>query len=92
MIIHPYHPLYGKTFDILKVQQVNGIRRYSLCVGDDIRCVPESWTDRCIVQAIQSESEEFIFDVRYLAELVKLLKSIKFYAENPAKLIDSPNN
>ena len=34
-ILHPYHPLYGQSFPILKIRKVEGQRRYSLRSEDD---------------------------------------------------------
>ena len=91
-ITHPYHPLNARSFDILMARQVNGTRRYSLRVGDNILCIPESWTDRCAIQPSQVESGAVIFNASHLAELVELLKSMKGFAEISAKPIDKPNN
>ena len=75
IITHPYHSLRGNECEILKVKEINGIRRYSLRTGDGVICVPESWTDRCHIQ--QNELENVPFDARHLVELSELLKSIK---------------
>jgi hypothetical protein len=91
-ITHPYHPLNGKSFDILKIKQINGARRYSLHVDNDILCVPESWTDRCAIQSNQVELGTAIFDMRHLTELVELLRSIKFISENSVIYIDKLND
>jgi hypothetical protein len=42
-ITHPFHPLYGKTYPILKIRKYPHERFYSLHTGDDVFCVPESW-------------------------------------------------
>jgi len=71
-ILHPYHPLYGLSFPILKIRKVDGQRRYSLRSEDDIFSVPESW----ITDTGQNAFSESYFDadtVKALLELAKLL-------------------
>lgn len=71
-ILHPYHPLYGQSFPILKIRKVDGQRRYSLRSEDDIFSVPESW----ITDTGQNAFSESYFDadtVKALLELAKLL-------------------
>ena len=77
-ITHPYHPLKGQSYDILKIKKINGERRYSLRVDDDVVCVPESWTDRCIVHQIDlSEDRHLPFSAAELAELAGLLRDLQ---------------
>lgn len=71
-ILHPYHPLYGQSFPILKIRKVDGQRRYSLRSEDDIFSVPESW----ITDNRQNTFSESYFDadtVKSLLELARLL-------------------
>jgi len=42
-ITHPYHPLYGQSFPVLKTRRYPSGRRFSLLVKDDVISVPESW-------------------------------------------------
>jgi hypothetical protein len=45
-VVHPFHPLRGKRFDVLKIRRVAGIERLSL--RDPILgsfAVPREWTD-----------------------------------------------
>jgi hypothetical protein len=42
-ITHPFHPLYGKTYPILKIRKYPHERFVSLLAKDDVFCVPESW-------------------------------------------------
>jgi len=46
-ITHPYHPLRGQAFAILKLRKVGGIQILSLCgsSGESL-AVPLQWTDR----------------------------------------------
>lgn len=71
-ILHPYHPLFGQSFPILKARKFNGQRRYSLQSEDDIFSVPESW----IMDTSQNAFADGYFDtdsIRYLLKLVRLL-------------------
>ena len=71
-ILHPYHPLFGQTFPILKIRKVDRQRLYSLQSEDDIFSGPESWTmDTC-----QNAFAETYFNddsIKSLLELVSLL-------------------
>jgi hypothetical protein len=42
-ITHPFHPLQGKTFAILKTRNYPTGRFVSLQDDNDVFCVPESW-------------------------------------------------
>jgi len=44
-ITHPFHPLYGKSFKILKIRKFPSGRFFSLLDENDVFCVPESWVD-----------------------------------------------
>lgn len=71
-ILHPYHPLYGQSFPILKIRKVDGQRHYSLRSEDDVFSVPESWT----IDTGQNLFSESYFDtdtLRALLELATLL-------------------
>lgn len=67
-ILHPYHPLYGQSFPILKVRKVDGQRRYSLRSQDDVFSVPESW----IIDTRQNLFSESYFDADTLRALLEL--------------------
>jgi len=45
-INHPFHPLKGCTFEVIKIKKLNGIRYYSLKKDQGVFCIPETWTDR----------------------------------------------
>jgi len=72
-ILHPFHPLYGQSFPILKVRRVNGTRRYSLQAGDDIFAVPETWISDTGT-SVYSESYFDPCSIQNLLELANLLK------------------
>lgn len=71
-ILHPYHPLYGQNFPILKIRKVDDQRRYSLRSQDDVFSVPESW----VTDTGQNVFSESYFDadtIKSLLELAELL-------------------
>ena len=71
-ILHPYHPLFGQSFPILKIRTFNGQRRYSLQADNDVFSVPESW----ITDTGQNAFSESCFDpdsIKSLLELAELL-------------------
>ena len=77
-ITHPYHPLKGQSYDILKIKKINGERRYSLRVDNDVVCVPESWTDRCVAHPIDlNEDRPLQFNAVDLAKLAGLLRDLQ---------------
>ena len=90
-ITHPFHPLRGQSYDILKVKEVSGAKRYSLRIGNDVLCVPESWTDRHIYQLDSTETEQVPFNVFCLFELVTLLKEKKNFVEISPNTVDNKN-
>ena len=67
-ILHPYHPLYGQSFPILKIRKVAGQRRYSLRSENDVFSVPESW----IIDTGQNLFSESYFDADTLRALLEL--------------------
>ncbi|MBC7961170.1 MAG: hypothetical protein H7X94_15020 [Vallitaleaceae bacterium] len=75
-IIHPFHPLYGRHYNILEVKEVNGSRRYSLRTDSGVLCVPESWTDRQVERKQELDSHIIHFDAFTLKELAQLLKTL----------------
>ncbi|MFD1674832.1 DUF5372 family protein [Alicyclobacillus fodiniaquatilis] len=70
-ITHPFHPLHGQTFALLKVKHVNGIPLYSLQTNSTIICVPESWTDRHRIQDSRPVTPFNALDLKELAELMR---------------------
>lgn len=77
-ITHPFHPLRGQIFDILKIKEINSSRHYSLRTDSGVISVPESWTDRQ-VQEKQATDSQIHFDVFALKELASLLHSLDQY-------------
>lgn len=85
-ITHPFHPLHGRNYEVLKVKEVNKERLYSLRTGSGVVCVPESWTDRKI-QPECINGPKLPFDVHTLKELAQLLLSFK-NAPKAEKIVD----
>ncbi len=89
-ITHPFHPLCGKSYEVLKVKEVNGTRLYSLRADSGVMCIPESWTNRGAQQKINSDSHMLPFDAIMLMELAHLLQTfeeISKETENPVDKI-----
>lgn len=91
IITHPYHPLKGQSYFILKVKEVNGIRRYSLRTDSGVICVPESWTDRQVQQKFNLDSNMIPFDAFTLKEVAQLLGTLEDFSVNLSNPIDKSN-
>ena len=78
-ITHPFHPLKGKSFPILKVRRVAGADRLSLRgSADGSLAVPLEWTDQAPPSPFEHLGiEPSILDFRYLLELVELVQQLK---------------
>jgi hypothetical protein len=64
-ITHPFHPLCGKSFTILKIRKFPSGRFFSLITEDDVFCVPESW--------IEAKETGIADDSPYNAEIIRSL-------------------
>jgi hypothetical protein len=75
-ITHPFHPLKGKTFTILKTRSVAAVE--TLILQGSSRgtfAVPREWTDQadpCTVHLLAHQLP--IFDARRLLALVELIR------------------
>ena len=78
-ITHPFHPLSGKSFPILKVRRVAGADRLSLrSSADGSLAIPLEWTDQASPSAFADLGiEPSILDFRCLLELVELVQQLK---------------
>ncbi|MCF8568585.1 Y4bD/Y4pK family protein [Alicyclobacillus tolerans] len=85
-ITHPFHPLRGQTFALLKVKHVNGIPLYSLQTKSTVICVPESWTDQYRVQDFKPVTP---FNALDLKELVEFLRNLDDSSISRTNLIDN---
>lgn len=72
-VTHPFHPLRGQTFSVLKVRVVNQVRLYSLDTDLGVLSVPEAWTDRQPVSGLPSTpwSPEVIQACRLLVTMIR---------------------
>jgi len=91
IITHPFHPLNGQCYSVLKVKEVNGIRRYSLRTDSGVICVPESWTDRQSQQKYSLDSVKIHFDAFTLKELAQLLQTLEDFPLLSSKVVDKSN-
>ena len=83
-ITHPFHPLNGKTFTILKIRRNPTGRSVSLLTDDDIFCVPESW----IKPIDEDESIYSPFNADVLRSLLDFSKIYKNDIDN-SKIYDT---
>jgi Family of unknown function (DUF5372) len=86
-ITHPFHPLKGQRFDILKTRRLGGVD--TLILRGSQRgtfSVPREWTDLADpALAADSGLATPLFDARALLALVQFLQQ---HLENPKKGID----
>ncbi|WP_169787929.1 DUF5372 family protein [Alicyclobacillus ferrooxydans] len=75
-ITHPFHPLCGQTFALLKVKHINGTPLYSLQTNSTVISVPESWTDRYRIQDSKPVTPYNALDLKELVELLQNLTSV----------------
>ncbi len=85
-ITHPFHPLFGQSYEVLKVKEVNGTRLYSLRTDSGVMCVHESWTNRKAQQKLNPDSHILPFDAFTLMELAQLLQTF----ENFSTIVENP--
>jgi L-lactate utilization protein LutC len=76
-ITHPFHPLHGKTFTVLKIRKYPHERFVSLLAEDDVFCVPESW-----IMPQADNTHYSPFDIETLRSLLELSR---IYTENVDK-------
>ena len=72
-ISHPYHPLNGQSFPVLKIRRLPSGRRYSLLVEEDVISVPESW----ISPPDFWHTEPCYFNSHSLLELLELVQALE---------------
>jgi hypothetical protein len=75
-ITHPFHPLKGKSFTILKTRSVAGVETLVLQgTSRGTFAVPSEWTDQADPCAAHSLDHQLpIFDPRRLLTLVDLIR------------------
>jgi len=81
-ITHPFHPLRGQRFAVLKVRRVSGVATLSMRHAElGSFAVPQEWTDRAAPTA-ESGEHALIADVFALAELAAI---VDFITRDPAR-------
>jgi hypothetical protein len=78
-VVHPFHPLRGKRFDVLKIRRVAGIERLSL--RDPILgsfAMPREWTDWASPEErARARGSSLVVDTFGLVELAELIASLR---------------
>lgn len=82
-ITHPFHHLNGRSFKILKIKKLNGVRLYSIETENGVICVPESWTDRNPLSSPYVTQLNSPLNPWTLKELVKLIKILDEFPSSP---------
>ena len=90
-ITHPFHPLCGQGYELLKIKEVNGTRLYSLRTDSGVMCVPESWTDRKVQPENVQNSRKIPFDALTLRELAQFIQAIEGLPITEKKSVDKVN-
>jgi len=83
-VTHPFHPLRGQRFAILKIRRVAGVDRLSLRgSADGCLAIPLEWTDQAPLSPFEHLGiEPSILDFRCLLELVELAQQLKSGKKN----------
>jgi hypothetical protein len=75
-VTHPFHPLRGQRFVVLKLRTVSGIETLSLRHPDlGTFAMPREWTDRATPSA-QAAGQAMIIDAFGLAALAEVVASL----------------
>lgn len=87
-ITHPFHPLHGQSYTVLKVKEINGSRRYSLLTDSGVICISESWTDRQAKPMLNLDPCIHPLDAYILKELAQLLETIDDFSKTSVDSLD----
>ena len=72
MITHPFHPLRGQRFSVLKIRRVSGVPALSLRHAElGSFAVPQEWTDRGSPRDLVARP--LFIDAFGLSELAKIV-------------------
>jgi len=72
-ITHPFHPLHGQRFAVLKIRRVSGVVSLSMRHAElGSFAVPQDWTDRG-TPAVEPSDHLLMIDAFGLAELVAVV-------------------
>ena len=77
-VIHPFHPLRGQRFVVLKVRRVSGVETLSLRHADlGSFAMPRDWTDWARPEAQASPTNvPLLIDAISLVALAKLIEAL----------------
>jgi hypothetical protein len=85
-ITHPYHPLRGQQFPLLKIRRIGGVETVILRGTDGTFAVPLAWTDRAEPNPWQTIGRNPpLFSAQSLASLVELLGLLSARDDNGGK-------
>ena len=87
-IIHPFHPLSGQSYTVLKIKEVNGKRLYSLRTDSGVICIPESWTDRQLQPKLNIDTYMVPFDAFTLKGLTQLIRDMEDFSIVSSNTVD----
>jgi hypothetical protein len=78
-ITHPFHPLRGHRFAVLKKRRVSGVEMLSLRNSfRGVNSVPREWTDLAEPSPYAGlENQALVLDVWRLLELAELLEALQ---------------
>jgi hypothetical protein len=75
-VTHPFHPLRGQTFVVLKLRAVSGVPTLSVRHPDlGSFTIPEDWTDWSVANTSPG-SQALMIDAFGLAELAVIVESL----------------
>jgi hypothetical protein len=91
-IKHPFHPLHGQSFPILKTRRVGGVDTLTLRgTAGGTFAVPLSWTDHAEPTPWELlDREPPVFAAPFLWELVELIDSLRS-AQSEARRREQPS-
>jgi hypothetical protein len=85
-ITHPYHPLRGQQFPLLKIRRIGGVETVILHGIDGTFAVPLAWTDRAEPNPWQTIGiNPPLFSAQSLVSLVELLDLLSARDDNGGK-------
>ena len=85
-ITHPYHPLRGQQFPLLKIRRIGGVETGMLLGTDGTFAVPLAWTDRAEPNPWQMIGKNPpLFSAQALASLVELVALFSARDDNGGK-------
>jgi hypothetical protein len=89
-ITHPFHPLNGQNYTVLKIKDVNGSRLYSLYTDSGVICIPEAWTDRQFQRKQEPDLHMLHYNAFTLNELAQFIQILDDFSKTTANPIGNP--